>query len=56
MPGLWMLQYVLSAFSLVFGSLGVFLLYFSFARPGFAAQALLFLVMATAIELGARAK
>jgi hypothetical protein len=43
------LQIALSAFSTMFGSLGVFCTYFSFLQPSLGAQALVFLGTATAI-------
>jgi len=43
------LQFALSAFSTMFGSLGVFCTYFSFLQPSLGAQALVFLGTATAI-------
>lgn len=43
------LQIALSAFSTMFGSLGVFFTYFSFLQPSLGAQALVFLGTATAI-------
>ncbi len=43
------LQIALSAFSTLFGSLGVFCTYFSFLQPSLGAQALVFLGTATAI-------
>ena len=56
MPGIRLLQCALSVFSTLFGSLGVFFLYASFLRPEFAAQALVFLGVATAIAIGAPSK
>jgi hypothetical protein len=44
-----MVQIALSASSTMFGSLGVFCTYFSFLQPRLGAQALVFLVTATAI-------
>jgi hypothetical protein len=43
------LQMALSAFSTMFGSLGVFCTYLSFLQPSLGAQALVFLSTATAI-------
>jgi len=43
------LQIALSAFSTMFGSLGVFCTYLSFLQPSLGAQALVFLSTATAI-------
>jgi hypothetical protein len=43
------MQIALSAFSTMFGSLGVFCTYFSFLQPSLGAQALVFLSTATAI-------
>jgi len=43
------LQITLSAFSTMFGSLGVFCTYLSFVQPSLGAQALVFLSTATAI-------
>ena len=43
------LRGALSAFSTMFGSLGVFFTYFSFLVPAVGAHALLFLTAATAI-------
>jgi hypothetical protein len=43
------LQMALSAFSTMFGSLGVFCTYLSFLQPSLGAQALVFLIAATAI-------
>jgi hypothetical protein len=47
-----LLQWVLSACSTLFGSLGVFCTYFSFIRPALAAQAVVFLGIAMAILWG----
>ena len=44
------LRGALSAFSTMFGSLGVFFTYFSFLQPALGAQALVFLATATAIH------
>jgi hypothetical protein len=44
-----MLRSALSAFSTMFGSLGVFCTYCSFLQPALGAQALVFLGTATAI-------
>ena len=44
-----LLRGALSAFSTMFGSLGVFFTYLSFFQPGLGAQALVFLGAATAI-------
>ena len=44
-----MLQMALSAFSTLFGSLGVFCTYFSHCQPVLAAQAVVFLGTAAAI-------
>jgi hypothetical protein len=49
-----MLQIALSAFSTMFGSLGVFFTYFSFLQPALGAQALVFLATATAIVWSTR--
>jgi hypothetical protein len=43
------LEIALSAFSTMFGSLGVFCTYLSFLQPSLGAQALVFLTVATAI-------
>ena len=49
MPGLGLMRGTLSAIGLLFGSLGVFFLYFSFVRPDMASYALIFLGSAWAI-------
>jgi len=46
---LMFLQWVLSACSTLFGSLGVFCTYFSFIKPALAAEAVVFLGIAMAI-------
>jgi hypothetical protein len=56
MLGAVLLRSALSAFSTLFGSLGIFFLYLSFQQPGFAAQAILFLGSATAIVWSASPK
>jgi hypothetical protein len=43
------LRAALSAFSTLFGSLGVFFVYLSFLQPGLAVQAVVFLAMAMGI-------
>jgi hypothetical protein len=49
MLGEMLLRVALSAFSTMFGGLGVFCTYLSFFRPGLGAQALVFIGAATAI-------
>ena len=49
MLGLVLLRGTLSALGTLFGSLGVFFVYYSFMRPEFAAYALVFLASASAI-------
>jgi hypothetical protein len=49
MLGLVMLRGALLAFATLFGSLGVFFLYFSFLRPTVAVYAVVFLATASAI-------
>ncbi|HLY46698.1 MAG TPA: hypothetical protein VKQ73_14045 [Stellaceae bacterium] len=44
-----LLQMALTAFSLIFGSLGVFFLYLSFLQPACGAHALIFLGAASTI-------
>ena len=56
MFALSLLQTALSAFSTVFGGLGIFFLYYSFDTPRLSAYALIFLGTATAIVLSARKK
>jgi hypothetical protein len=51
MPGLTLLQGALLATSLLFGGLGIFFLYYSFALPDLGAYALLFLGAASGIAL-----
>lgn len=46
-----LLRGALSAFSALFGGLGMFCLFQSFSRPHFAMYALMFLGAATAIQL-----
>jgi len=48
-----LLRTALSAFSTMFGSLGIFFVYLSFLRPMFGAHALLFLGTASGIVLTA---
>jgi hypothetical protein len=50
MLALMVMRLALRAFSVMFGSFGVFFLYLSFHRPGLGACALLFLGTATAID------
>jgi hypothetical protein len=52
MLGLTLLGVTSWAFSILFGSLGVFCVYFSFSSPTAAAHAVIFLGMATAIVWG----
>jgi len=54
MQGLTLMRGTLSAMSSVFGGLGVFFLYHSFAVPAVRAYALIFLGSATAIVWSAR--
>jgi hypothetical protein len=54
MFGLAILQSALSTFATVFGSLGIFFLYYSFSAPQLSAYALIFLGTATAIVVSAR--
>jgi hypothetical protein len=49
MLGLTLLYLTARAFSILFGSLGVFCVYFSFLSPAAAAHAVIFLGMATAL-------
>jgi hypothetical protein len=53
MLGLTLLCATSWAFSILFGSLGVFCVYFSFASPAAAAHAVIFLGIATALVRGA---
>lgn len=50
------LRTALSAFSTMFGSLGVFFVYLSFLRPGFAVHAVVLLGLAMAILRSAPAR
>jgi hypothetical protein len=52
MLGLTLLCVTSWAFSILFGSLGVFCIYFSFSNPISAAHAVIFLGMATALVWG----
>jgi hypothetical protein len=54
MQGLTLMRGTLSAMSSVFGGLGVFFLYHSFAVPAVSAYALIFLGSATAIVWSAQ--
>ena len=49
MLGLTLLYATARAFSILFGSLGVFCVYFSFLSPAAAANAVIFFGMATAL-------
>lgn len=49
MQGLALLRTTMSAFATLFGSLGVFFVYYSFMRPEMAGYALVFLGSASAI-------
>jgi hypothetical protein len=53
MLGLTLLCVTSWAFSILFGSVGVFCVYFSFSSPSAAAHAVIFLGMATALVWGA---
>ena len=53
MLGAMVLRSALSAFSTMFGSLGVFFVYCSFLQPAFGAHAVLFLSVASGIVLSA---
>lgn len=54
MLALFLLRSALSTVSAVFGGFGVFFVIHSFSRPSMASYALMFLGVATAIELTAK--